>query len=275
MDFELQAATADDESFLAELFYDVRGPEFAALPEPMRGNLLAMQQRAQSLSYAERFPSAVNQIVRIGRQRAGRLLVSSTAEEIHLVDVALLSRFRGQGVGTKMVGDLCRRARAENVPLRLAVQGGNPARRLYERLGFVPIGSDGVYIAMELGEEPKLETAVLPEPAAGPAVEAGLTQAYFQSLHGRSVQARSLAGLQTELTVTVVEPLTGARSAQVEMGDSFRVEFLGPLEVVLPPETIEIAAPGHAPQALFVSPLGPVDGAMRYEAIFNRAQMRS
>jgi ribosomal protein S18 acetylase RimI-like enzyme len=278
MDFDLRTATADDQNFLTELFCDVRGPDFAALPPAMRDQLLAMQQRAQALSYAENFPAAVNQILWIDGQRAGRLLVSSTAEEIQLVDVALLGRFRGQGIGTRLVGDLCRSARASKVSLRLSVQAGNPALRLYQRLGFVPTGSDSVYLAMELGDEPEpaasvQETAAQADVEQSP-VEPGLTRAYFRSLQGRSVSARSMGGVQAELKISLVEPLAVARRQQrdVDMGDSFRVELLGPLEPVFQTEMIEIASAGDAPQELFVSPLGPQDGAMQYEAIFNRAQ---
>jgi hypothetical protein len=77
------------------------------------------------------------------------------------------------------------------------------------------------------------------------------------------------------MLVSVVEPLVAAPRQQLEMGDSFRVEFLGPLEPVLPPEMIEIAADGDAPQQVFVSPLGPEHGAMQYESIFNRARLPS
>ena len=280
MNIDLKVAGSEDESFLTELFFDVRGPDFAALPPEVARPLIAMQQRAQLQAYAEQFPAAVNEIVWIDGQRAGRFLVSSTGEEIRLVDVALLSRFRGQGVGTKLLGDLCRRALAEKLPLRLSVHAGNPAYRLYARMGFVPTGSDSVYIAMESGEEIEAilasggETAGR-ESASGAVVEPGLTQAYFRTLQGRRVQARSLGGVQVELLVSLVEPLMASRRQPVEMGDSFRVEFLGPLEPVLPSETIEITAAGDAPQAVFVSPLGPDDGAMQYESIFNRAHLPS
>jgi GNAT superfamily N-acetyltransferase len=281
MNIDLKVAGSEDESFLTDLFFDVRGPDFAVLPPDVAQPLIAMQQRAQLKAYSEQFPKAVNEIVWIDGQRAGRFLVSSTAEEIRLVDVALLSRFRGQGVGTKLLGDLCRRAREEKLPLRLSVAAGNPAYRLYARLGFVPTGSDSAYISMELGAEIQAMLAAAGETAgkestAGEvvepaAVEPGLTQAYFRTLQGRRVQARSLSGLQVELLVSRVEPLASARRQRLEMGDSFRVEYLGPLESVLPSEMIEIAVDGDAPQQVFVSPLGPEDGAMLYESVFNRA----
>jgi len=156
MDFHLQPAGDEDQSFLAGLYTDVHAPEFLAtdLPAAALEPLLAMQHRAQVMGYAAQFPAAVNEIVWIsdqhGDERAGRLLVNTTAAEIRLVDVALLTRFRGHGVGTQLVRGVCDRARTANVPLRLSVHAGNPAQRLYERLGFILTGDDGVYRTMEL-----------------------------------------------------------------------------------------------------------------------------
>jgi ribosomal protein S18 acetylase RimI-like enzyme len=277
MDFHLRPATPDDDTFLAELFYDVRSPEFAALPAAVAGPLLQMQHRAQLRAYAETYPSAVNQIVWMEGRRAGRLLVSHTPQELHLVDIALLSQFRGQGVGTRLLSELCRNAREHQLPLRLSVQVGNPAWRLYERLGFAPVGSDGVYISMELGAAAAVATqppGEAAEPETGADTADRLTQGYFQSLQGRTLKVRTLGGVQTALTVANVEPLRLARNSAIEWGDSFRVQFTGPMESIVSPETVEIIVDGHAPLALFVSPLGPLEGRMQYEAIFNRSRVR-
>lgn len=152
MDFQLQPAADDDHSFLAELYSDVRAPEFlaAGLPTAMLEPLLTMQHSAQVAGYAQQYPAAVDAIVWIKGERAGRLLVNTTAAEIRLVDVALLTRFRGQSVGSQLIRAVRERARAAGLPLRLSVHAGNPAQRLYERLGFVITSDDGVNRAMEL-----------------------------------------------------------------------------------------------------------------------------
>jgi ribosomal protein S18 acetylase RimI-like enzyme len=40
-------------------------------------------------------------------------------------------------------------AARDRLPVRLYVEQFNPALRLYQRLGFLPIGEQGIYIHME------------------------------------------------------------------------------------------------------------------------------
>jgi GNAT superfamily N-acetyltransferase len=48
---------------------------------------------------------------------------------------------RGRGLGTRLITALLEQARALALPaISLSVETGNPARLLYERLGFVPAG---------------------------------------------------------------------------------------------------------------------------------------
>ena len=155
MDFTLTPVSSEDESFLVALFSDVRAPEFAplGLPAPALEQLLAMQMQAQRMGYASQFPHAEDKIIWIGRERAGRMLVDRAPAEIRLVDVAVLSRYRSQGVGSCLLVDLREEARAKELPLRLSVRFNNPAGRLYERLGFVRTGGDDINIHMELLHE--------------------------------------------------------------------------------------------------------------------------
>jgi len=48
-----------------------------------------------------------------------------------------------------LIRELIRQCGEGKVPLRLQVLRNNPARRLYERLGFVQTGEDQMYIQME------------------------------------------------------------------------------------------------------------------------------
>jgi GNAT superfamily N-acetyltransferase len=289
MDFELRNATAADAEFLQELFNDVHGPEFqlARLPAEMLSQLLAMQLRAQQTSYAARFPDAVDQIVCIRGERAGRWLVHHGAQEVCLVDVALLGRFRGLGVGTSLLEQLCGAARASEKQLRLTVRVGNRAARLYERMGFVAVGGDGMNIQMELAAKPVeaceakpgagSELASKPECATDSAIsEQRHTLAYFQSLVGSRVLAQACgrpqaSTLPVELVVDGVRPLSLPISGgAVEADDSFIVDLHGPVEQQLPAETVQMTAPNGAAMPLFITPLGPRGGHMQYEVVFNR-----
>jgi GNAT superfamily N-acetyltransferase len=53
--------------------------------------------------------------------------------------IAVVPDLRGQGIGSRLLGALAVEARRTAVPrLSLSVSAGNPARRLYERHGYVP-----------------------------------------------------------------------------------------------------------------------------------------
>jgi hypothetical protein len=54
------------------------------------------------------------------------------------------------------------------------------------------------------------------------------------------------------------------------IGDSFVLAFRGPLSPVLPSAIAELTPPSAAPMDIFLVPLGPRDGIMQYEAVFNR-----
>ena len=285
MDYTLSPSTEADAGFLAELFNDVRGPEFqlAGLPPAMLEQLLTMQRRAQAISYAAQFPNAVEEIVWIGGERAGRVLVDTGATATCLVDIALLGRFRGQGVGTRIVEQLCAAARSSGRRLHLSVRSGNPAARLYERLGFVALGGgDGVHIAMELGASPNAGGAdALEEDEVSGAVPQDYTRAYFRTLVGQRLAARTLeqprraASVPVELMVEAVERLVPPQGpVAVDPGDSFVVQLHGNAnaEELLPPENIEVRPAEGEPMVVFLTPLGPRDGRMRYEIVFNRAQ---
>jgi ribosomal protein S18 acetylase RimI-like enzyme len=62
--------------------------------------------------------------------------------------VAVLPAYRGQGVGTQLLTALLRMAATHYRAVSLSVWKENPARRLYERLGFVTVREDGVTLTM-------------------------------------------------------------------------------------------------------------------------------
>ena len=68
-----------------------------------------------------------------------------SADALQVIDVSLLSSYRGRGIGTALLKSLQSQAAARRVPIRLSVRRGNRAARLYARLGFVEHSSDAVY----------------------------------------------------------------------------------------------------------------------------------
>lgn len=75
-----------------------------------------------------------------------------------------------------------------------------------------------------------------------------------------------------ELTLGAVE-LQGTRAARPDLPglrtEPFSLYFLGPLRPVLPQRTWELNHPVLGPLGVFLVPLGPKEGRMHYEAVFN------
>jgi ribosomal protein S18 acetylase RimI-like enzyme len=82
------------------------------------------------------FRSRRVQIVVVDGCDAGILDVLRGDDEIYLSRIEIHPGFQRHGVGAAIVRDLLEEAAALRVPLTLHVFKVNPARRLYERLGF-------------------------------------------------------------------------------------------------------------------------------------------
>jgi len=81
---------------------------------------------------------------------AGRLYVQRRADELLIVDIALLPQFRRRGIGSALIARLFEEADASKLVVRIHVEHNNPAQRLYLRLGFVfHDEADGMYRLME------------------------------------------------------------------------------------------------------------------------------
>jgi RimJ/RimL family protein N-acetyltransferase len=153
-DTSLRPRSEADAAFLRELFHDDRRPQFAGLPEPMLTTLLDQQLRARQIGYSQAFPDAGHAVIAHCGQPAGQVIFASGVDAglcfLRLIDIALVPGLRGRGIGTDVITGLGRAAHLRGATeSRLSVLSANvPARRLYERLGFVACGDDGARIAM-------------------------------------------------------------------------------------------------------------------------------
>lgn len=110
---------------------------------------LRMQFSAQDRWYHDQMPDASYQVVLVDGQPAGRLYVDRRADEIRVVDIALLPEHRGNGLGTALMRALLAEADATAKRVTIHVERFNRARRLYERLGFAEVAEHGVYLLLE------------------------------------------------------------------------------------------------------------------------------
>lgn len=136
--------------FLLDLFAATRGPEFAALgwPEPALHSFLTSQAQLQARHYDTTYPGAFRGIVTGQGVAVGRLYLYARPGHIRVVDISLLPAWQTQGLGSALLGAVQAMAKAEDADVRLSVSIGNPAWRLYQRLGFVVVADNGAALEM-------------------------------------------------------------------------------------------------------------------------------
>jgi ribosomal protein S18 acetylase RimI-like enzyme len=110
---------------------------------------LTSQFLLQHQHYQQHYTTAVFLILQHNGHDIGRLYLDVWPTEWRIVDIALLPKFRNQGFGTKLLRTLISLAHADTKPITIHVEYENPARRLYDRLGFVQIDEQGVYLLLE------------------------------------------------------------------------------------------------------------------------------
>lgn len=143
----LRPVTPADHPLLWQVYASTRTAELARVdwPPEQQQAFLDQQFKAQHAYYVEHYPTARFQIVEQAGIPIGRLYVDEWPTEIRIMDIALLPQYRGQGIGTTLLIEVLARGAQLGLPITIHVEMFNPALRLYERLGFRPIGEHGVY----------------------------------------------------------------------------------------------------------------------------------
>lgn len=127
--YSLRQAVDADYDFL----YDLNRLTLREYIEPLWG----WHEEWQEDYFRAKFDAAARQIVMVDGQDAGVIVVEERPEELYLGLIELLPEVQGQGIGTTLINRLKAQAHQTNRPLALHVLKTNqPARRLYERLGF-------------------------------------------------------------------------------------------------------------------------------------------
>ena len=98
--------------------------------------------------FDEHFNPAERQIIVFNGIDIGTLGLEQREDELFVERIALLPDFQNQGIGTALMSSIVEDAHADGFPVRLSVLKGNPAIRLYERLGFRVYDEDDVRFNM-------------------------------------------------------------------------------------------------------------------------------
>jgi ribosomal protein S18 acetylase RimI-like enzyme len=150
-DITLRPYVEADIPFLYLVYASSRADEMAQLwqwSDSQKAAFLQFQFNAQHTHYHEHYPDAHYSVVLLGCVEIGRFYVAPMRNEIRLMDIALLPEYRGRGIGGGLVRELLVDATASDRFVSLHVEELNPARRLYQRLGFVDVDDVGVYKLM-------------------------------------------------------------------------------------------------------------------------------
>ncbi|MCW8878900.1 MAG: GNAT family N-acetyltransferase [Kangiellaceae bacterium] len=142
----------DDLGFLEALYASIREPELAMsdFSDEEKQSFIKGQFTAQHSHYCNGYRTEHFYVIYVSEQRVGRLFVDYWDKEIRIVDIALMPAFRQLGLGSYLLSNLFLEAEKLKVPVTIHVERHNPARRLYERLGFELKGAhDEVYLLME------------------------------------------------------------------------------------------------------------------------------
>lgn len=159
MHWALRPVTPADQAFLLQVYASTRADELALTgwDTATREAFVRQQAQAQVAHYQGHWPDALHQVISCqdpGPQGndwhdVGRLWLNLHADASHVLDIALLAEWRGRGLGQMVLRRVMREAAACGRDVTIYVEAGNPARRLYDRLGFLPIGQpDGLHQLM-------------------------------------------------------------------------------------------------------------------------------
>ena len=260
--------TSEDEEFLFRLYASTREEEVAqwGWPQAQREAFLRMQFKAKEHHYRSVYPAAERKLILADGQAVGQTVIDRATGSVALVDISLLPAYRNRGIGTQVIRELMDEAAAAGGVVGLHVAPGNPARKLYERLGFQIVEAGEMSLRMEWragfargGGEAERAASLLKDIASGAFAEH--VQTDF-----------TVSGLPGTLLLRLLEVTARPGGAGTEQ---FSLLFRGPADPRLAQGTFSVAHAKLGEFALFLVPLGPDALGMTYQAVFTRLKHSS
>jgi ribosomal protein S18 acetylase RimI-like enzyme len=140
-DVQLRPATLDDVDALYLIHRAALGPYVEETWGPWNENWQAEQFR-------EQFDVSIRQVIEEHGRVIGFLDVVDEEERTVLASIRIAPEFQRRGIGTWLIRGVLERAALRGVPVTLRVLRVNPARRLYERLGFEVVDTSDTHYTM-------------------------------------------------------------------------------------------------------------------------------
>ena len=140
--WNFRASDPSDARWMAELRAEVMRPDLERL-----GRFDPVRVRNRFL---EAFVPAHTRVIVAGGQDAGLVALRPEPDAVWLEHFYLARHIQGLGIGTEVLAQVLTEGDASR-PFRLNVLQGSPARRLYERHGFVLEHEDPIDVYLKAG----------------------------------------------------------------------------------------------------------------------------
>ncbi len=139
-ELELRSANTDDIPWLVEL-----------RSQTMMGYLTESGLDISESSIRNRvlYRFDLTQIIHRSIEHLGMVKVDRGPDVWTLIQIQILPQFQGKGIASRLIDQLVSTAHESSIDVVLSVLKVNPARSLYERLGFIVVSEDAYSYEMQ------------------------------------------------------------------------------------------------------------------------------
>lgn len=141
MQVTLRPANDSDLPFLLDLRFQTMDQHYIA-----SGVHLSQDEHMQRVLH--RFDCA--EIIIVDGRAGGLVKLDRNGTDWHLIQIQLVPELQRRGLGAQLMDKIISEAGSAGASIRLGVLKVNPARRLYERLGFLVVGETSDSFKMQL-----------------------------------------------------------------------------------------------------------------------------
>jgi len=104
--------------------------------------------RAQESSFRQNYAPAQIQIITLDGKDVGMLSLEERQEDVFLRVIEIHPEYQGKGIGTALIKKIIAEGAKNRKPVRLQVLKVNPAKGLYDRLGFSTVEETSTHYIM-------------------------------------------------------------------------------------------------------------------------------
>jgi len=142
--YQLRSATDEDYDFFYRL-------QVAAMKEYVT-QTYGWDDAVQERYLRRKFDEREHRIIVVEGRDVGVLEIDQMENEVALVNIQIMPAYQRQGVGTTVIRDVLADASRKGLPTTLWVMKVNPAKELYERLGFEVVEETSTHYRMEAAD---------------------------------------------------------------------------------------------------------------------------